>query len=72
MEGRSSFSMAKDEALKNQDNVSMKSIHPLKTRFYIVTLRYTGVHIFLFLLQNIDYVYSLEPSHNIKNIIFVK
>ena len=35
---------------------------PLKSHFYIVKLGFTGVYIiFLFLLKNIDYGYSLEP-----------
>ena len=29
-------------------------IDPVKPRFYIVKLGFTGVHIFLFLLKNID------------------
>ena len=36
--------------------------YPLKPHFYIVKLGYTGVYLFfLFLLQNIDCGYSLEP-----------
>ena len=36
--------------------------HPLTPHFYIVKLRITGVYIFfLFLLQNMDCGYSLEP-----------
>ena len=34
---------------------------PLKPHFYIVKLGFTGVYIFLLLLQNIDCEYSLEP-----------
>ena len=36
---------------------------PHKPHFYIVELGFTGIYIvfFLFLLQNIDYGYSLEP-----------
>ena len=35
---------------------------PLKPHFYAVKLGFTGVYIiFLFLLKNIDYGYSLEP-----------
>ena len=34
---------------------------PLKPHFYIVKLGFTGVYIFLFLLENIDCWYSLEP-----------
>ena len=38
--------------------------HPLTPHFYIVKLGFTGVYIFfLFLLQNIDCGYSLEPPH---------
>ena len=38
--------------------------HPLTPHFYIVKLGFTGVYIFfLFLLQNIDCRYSLEPPH---------
>ena len=38
------------------------NIYPLEPHFYIVKLGYTGVYlIFLFLLQNIDCGYSLEP-----------
>ena len=37
---------------------------PLTPHFYIVKLGFTGVYIFfLFLLQNIDCGYSLEPPH---------
>ena len=36
--------------------------YPLKPHFYIVKLGYAGVNLFfLFLLQNIDCGYSLEP-----------
>ena len=36
--------------------------HPLTPHFYIVKLGFTGeLFIFLFLLQNIDCGYSLEP-----------
>ena len=36
--------------------------YPLKPHFYIVKLGYAGVYLFyLFLLQNIDCGYSLEP-----------
>ena len=44
---------------------------PLKPYFYIVKLGFTGVYIiFLFLLQNIDCVYSLEPPHRTHNLCF--
>ena len=37
---------------------------PLNPHFYIVKLRFTGLYLFfLFLLQNIDCGYSLEPPH---------
>ena len=37
-------------------------VYPLKLHFYIVKLGYAGVYLFfLFLLQNIDCGYSLEP-----------
>ena len=37
-------------------------VYPLKPQFYIVKLGYAGVYLFfLFLLQNIDCGYSLEP-----------
>ena len=39
-------------------------LYPLTPKFYIVKLGCTGVYIiFLFLLQNIDCGYSLEPPH---------
>ena len=38
------------------------NVYPLEPHFYIVKLGYAGVYLFfLFLLQNIDYGYSLEP-----------
>ena len=38
------------------------NVYPLKPHFYIVKLGYAGVYLFfLFLLQNIDCGYSLEP-----------
>ena len=46
---------------KYQENLSVKCV-PLKLHFYIAKLRYAGVYLFfLFLLQNIDCGYSLEP-----------
>ena len=47
----------------HQENVSVKCILPhLIPHFYIVKLGYAGVYVFfLFLLQNIDSGYSLEP-----------
>ena len=45
----------------HQENMSV-IVYPLKPHFYIVKLGFTGVYIFfLFLLQNIDCGYSLEP-----------
>ena len=47
----------------HHENKSVKE-HPLTPHFYIVKLGFTGVNIFfLFLLQNIDCGYSLEPPH---------
>ena len=38
------------------------NVYPLKPHFYIVKLGFAGVYLlFLFLLQNIDCGYSLEP-----------
>ena len=38
------------------------NVYPLKPHFYIVKLGYEGVYLFfLFLFQNIDCGYSLEP-----------
>ena len=38
------------------------TVYPLKPHFYVEKLGYAGVYIFfLFLLQNIDCGYSLEP-----------
>ena len=38
------------------------NVYPLETHFYIAKLGYPGVYLFfLFLLQNIDCGYSLEP-----------
>ena len=38
------------------------NVYPLKPHFYIAKLGYAGVYLFfLFLLQNIDCGYSLEP-----------
>ena len=46
------------------------NVYPLEPQFYIAKLGYAGVYlIFLFLLQNIDCEYSLEPvltcTHNL-------
>ena len=42
--------------------ICLCNVDPLKPNFHIVKLRFTGVYIiFLFLLKNIDYGYSLEP-----------
>ena len=38
------------------------NVYPLEPNFYIAKLGYAGVYLFfLFLLQNINYGYSLEP-----------
>ena len=43
---------------------SLCNEHPLTPHFHIVKVGFTGVYIFfLFLLQNIDCGYSLEPPH---------
>ena len=43
---------------------SLCSEDPLSPHFYIVKLGFRGVYIvFLFLLQNIDCAYTLEPPH---------
>ena len=40
------------------------NVYPREPHFYIAKLGYAGVHLFfLFLLQNIDCGYSLEPPH---------
>ena len=40
------------------------NVYPLEPHFYIAKLEYTGVYlVFLFLLQNINCRYSLEPPH---------
>ena len=51
----------------HQDNMSVPRIYTsLVPHFYIVKLGFTGVYIiFLFLPQNIDCGYSLEPPHNL-------
>ena len=41
-------------------------LYPLASQFYIVKPGFTGVYaMFLFLLQNIDCGYSLEPPHQL-------
>ena len=51
-----------DPSRGHQENMSVKRVHPLKPHFYIAKLGYAGVYLFLlFLLQNIDCGYSLEP-----------
>ena len=41
------------------------NVYPLEPHFYISKLGYTGVYLFfLFLLQNIDCGYSLEPPRH--------
>ena len=40
------------------------NVYPLIPHFYIVKLGFAGVYLFfLFVLQNIDFGYSLEPPH---------
>ena len=41
------------------------NVHPLIPHFYIAKLGYAGAYLFflIFLLQNIDCGYSLEPPH---------
>ena len=53
-------------SLENKNMVIRKTcpcnVYPLKPHFYIEKLGYAGVYLFfLFLLQNIDCGYSLEP-----------
>ena len=52
------------ETSANITKTSLCNEDPLTPHFYIVKLGFTGVYIFfLFLLQNIDCGYSLEPPH---------
>ena len=45
--------------------------YPLKPHLYVVKLGYAGVYLFfLFLLQNIDCGYSLEPPRRTHNLCF--
>ena len=48
--------------------ICLYNFEPLKPHFYIVKLGFTGVYtsFFLFLLENIDYWYSLEPHRRIE------
>ena len=47
------------------------SIYPLEPYFYIVKLGYAGVYLFfLFLLQNIDCGYSLEPHRRVGSNVY--
>ena len=49
---------------KNLVSRDIAKYTPLKPHIYIAKLGYAGVYLFfLFLLQNIDCGYSLEPSH---------
>ena len=48
---------------KNITKTSPCNENPLTPYFDIVKLRFTGVYIFPYSLQNIDCGYSLEPSH---------
>ena len=44
------------------------NVYPLEPHFYIAKLGYAGVYLFfLFLLQNIDCGYSLEPPRGSSN-----
>ena len=46
----------------HQDNMSVQCIIPFIPHFYIVKLGFTRVFLFsLFLIQNVDCGYSLEP-----------
>ena len=50
--------------IANIMKTSLCNEYPLTPHFYIVKVGFTGVDIFfLFLLQNIDCGYSLEPPH---------
>ena len=52
----------------HQENMSC-NIYPLIPHFYIAKLGYAGVYLFfLFLLQNIDCGYSLEPPRRVPTI----
>ena len=47
------------------------SVYPLEPHFYIAKLGYAGVYLFfLFLFQNIDCGYSLEPPRRMKIFFF--
>ena len=49
----------------HQENMSVY-VYPVELHFYIVKLGYVGVYLFfLFLLQNIDCGYSLEPPRRL-------
>ena len=53
---------ASEQSFKTIAKTYLYNIDPLKPHFYIAKLGFTGVYIiFLFLLKNIDYGYSLEP-----------
>ena len=70
---RSMLIISVSQKKKLKDPVSQKKViritypcvyYPLAPYFYIVKQGFTGVYIiFLFLLQNIDCGYSLEPPH---------
>ena len=51
------------DCLKKTSGKHVRAMNtPIKPHFYIVKVGYAGVYLFfLFLLQNIDYGYSLEP-----------
>ena len=52
--------------VRHQENMSVKCIPP-HTHFCKVKLGFTGVYLlFLFLIQNIDCGYSLEPPRTVR------
>ena len=61
----SSFDFLSNEILYDKKNIMktcLCNIYPLEPHFYIAKLGYAGVYLFfLFLLQNIDCGYLLEP-----------
>ena len=59
--------------LTHQENMSVQCVYPLEPQFYIAKLGYAGVDLFfLFLLQNIDCGYSLEPPRRGGSNVFPK
>ena len=56
------FKKSKIEELRKIKKSNPRNVYPLEPHFYIAKLGYAGVYLFfLFLLQNIDCGYSLEP-----------